>query len=180
MVIISNYKILSNENDTYFIESHETPSCPLCNSLLRYRDMRLRIERKEGGEVRFIAIRRLKCPHCNRLHTELPDILVPYKHYSEEVISGVIDDIITPSDMDSESYPCETTMAHWKMWFKLNQVQIEGYLKSIGFRLLGYQESFLKSPESLLENLRNTLPNWLGSVLRTIYNSGGYLQAFSC
>ena len=33
----------------------------------------------------------------------LPDILVPYKHYSEETISGVLDEIVGPDDMDSEN-----------------------------------------------------------------------------
>ena len=36
---------------------------------------------------RFL-IRRLKCSNCGRLHRELPDCLVPYKHYASEVISG--------------------------------------------------------------------------------------------
>ena len=39
---------------------------------------------------RFL-IRRLKCSNCGRLHRELPDCLVPYKHYASEVISGVLD-----------------------------------------------------------------------------------------
>ena len=32
----------------------------------------------------------------------LPDCLVPYKHYNEETISGVLDDIVNPDDEDSE------------------------------------------------------------------------------
>lgn len=40
----------------------------------------------------------------------LPDCLVPYKHYNEETISGVLDDIVNPDDEDSEIYPSEKTM----------------------------------------------------------------------
>ena len=35
----------------------------------------------------------------------LPDILTPFKHYNEETILGVLDDIVTPDDEDSETYP---------------------------------------------------------------------------
>ena len=35
----------------------------------------------------------------------LPDILTPFNHYNEETISGVLDDIVTPDDEDSETYP---------------------------------------------------------------------------
>lgn len=37
----------------------------------------------------------------------LPDILVPYKHYPEETISGVLDEVVGPDDMDSENFPSE-------------------------------------------------------------------------
>ena len=40
-----------------------------------------------------------------RTHWMLPDILTPFKHYNEETISGVLDDIVTPDDEDSETYP---------------------------------------------------------------------------
>ena len=40
----------------------------------------------------------------------LPDILTPFKHYNEETISGVLDDIVTPEDEDSETCPSEDTM----------------------------------------------------------------------
>lgn len=39
----------------------------------------------------------------------LPDILTPFKHYNEETISGVLDEIVTPEDAESETYPSEVT-----------------------------------------------------------------------
>ena len=62
---------------------------------------------------RRFLIRRLKCSSCGKLHRELPDCLVPYKHYASEVISGVLDGIVTPEDDDSADYPCEMTMLRW-------------------------------------------------------------------
>ena len=80
----------------------------------------------------------------------LPDCLVPYKHYNEETISGVLDDIVNPDDEDSEIYPSEKTMLRWHHWFILNQFNIEGHMKSIGYRLLGFKEELLKFSNSLL------------------------------
>ena len=79
--------------------------CPKCHSILRYRDSRKRILRKEGGTKQHLLIRRFYCEQCQAYHTELPDCLTPYKHYETEVISGVLDGVVTVDDLDSEDYP---------------------------------------------------------------------------
>ena len=109
----------------------------------------------------------------------LPDILTPYKHYSEEIISGVLDGIVTPEDEDSENYPSEMTMVRWHHWFMKNRLNMEGHMKSVGYRLLGFSEELLKSGSSLLEHMRSSIPDaWLKSILRYIYNSGNAVAAF--
>ena len=55
-------------------------------------------------------IRRFQCQNCHSYHNELPDCLVPYKHYEAEVIAGVLDEVILPEDLDSEDYPSFNTM----------------------------------------------------------------------
>ena len=129
----------------------------------------------EGGERRKFLIRRLKCSSCGRLHRELPDCLAPYKHYASEVISGVLDGIVSPDDEDSTDYPCETTMHRWHCWLEANQLRIDGYLKSTGYRLLGFSTELLESRVSLLNKLRSSRLEWLETLLRVIYNSGGFL-----
>lgn len=89
----------------------------------------------------------------------LPDCLVPYKHYNEETISGVLDDIVNPDDEDSEIYPSEKTMLRWHHWFILNQFNIEGHMKSIGYRLLGFKEELLKFSNSLLGHIKSSMPD---------------------
>lgn len=100
---------------------------------------------------------------------------MPYKHYATEVISGVLDEVITPDDTEAEDYPCETTMYRWKLWLALNYLRMDGYLKSIGNRLLGMGEGLLSSLVPLLDQLRHSNPCWLEAILRMIYNSGGFL-----
>ena len=75
----------------FFVESSENSHlCPVCQGMLRYRDSRPRIRKKEGGTRECLMIRRFRCQNCHSYHNELPDCLVPYKHYETEVIAGVL------------------------------------------------------------------------------------------
>lgn len=164
----------------FFVMSSESvPCCPRCGSTLRYRDSRLRIRKKEGGITEHLMIRRFYCENCHSYHNELPDCLVPYKHYETEVISGVIEEIVTPDDTDSEEYPSVQTMLRWLYWFQKNITNIEGHLRNAGVRILGLGRDFLFSPDSLLAQLQQTHQNWLEIILRIIYNSGSFLPACS-
>lgn len=155
--------------------SNDTHDCPDCGAVLKHRDYKRRIMKSEGGIKQFIHIQRLKCKHCQRLHNALPDFLVPYKHYKAEIISGVLDNIVSSDDLEDEDYPCEATMNRWHHWLGSNQANIDGYLKSIGYRLLGFSKDLLNSRTSLLTHLRYTSEVWLETILRVIYNSGGNL-----
>lgn len=107
----------------------------------------------------------------------LPDIFVPYKQYGEEIIAGCLDGIVQPTDADSEDYPSEATIKRWNAWLMINRLNINGHLRSIGYRVLGFQEELLDSTVSLLEYLQNSIPDgWLRIILRFIYNSGNSLQ----
>ena len=132
----------------------------------------------EGGGKVWFLLRRLKCPHCRKLHRELPDLIAPYKHYLSEIISGVLDGFVRADDADTEDYPCEQTMERWRKWLELNRSYIEGYLRSIGHRLLGFGEELLDTNVSLLRHMRSSFCAWLETVLRYVYNSGGFLEPF--
>lgn len=163
----------------FFIKSSENvPGCPCCGGQLRYWDSRLRIRKHEGGDRDFLSIRRFKCTACGSYHNELPDVLLPYKHYEAEVISGVIDGIVTPHDQDSEDYPSISTMLYWLRWFQINLSNMEGYLRNAGYSILGLGKDVLFSDQSLLEEVRKKYFNWLEKAIRIIYNSGGFLPAF--
>ena len=101
----------------FVMSSDDTLVCPVCGGTLKYRDTRPRIRKKEGGVKEYLMIRRLRCTECHRHHNELPDCLVPHKHYEAEVISGVIDGIVTSEDADSEDAPSLLAMLRWLQWF---------------------------------------------------------------
>ena len=67
-------------------------------------------------------------------------------------------------------------MERWKAWLKQNRTDIDGYMKSVGYRLLEYGEELLYSTVSLLDAMMSSVDHWLAVLLRTIYNSGGWLQ----
>ena len=161
----------------FFVESSENCICPECRSPLKHRDFRIRVMKLEGGVKKHLRVERLQCTNecCRRLHNALPDCLVPYKHYASEVISGVLDGVISANDAEDEDYPCEATMLRWRHWLMANHLRIDGYLKSIGYRLLGFGQGLLNARISLLEKIRLSNECWLEAILRMIYNSGGFL-----
>ena len=129
----------------FVMSSDDTPVCPVCGGTLKYRDTRLRIRKKEGGVKEYLMIRRLRCTECHRHHNELPDCLVPHKHYEAEVISGVLDGIVTSEDADSEDSPSLLTMLRWLQWFRMNLAILKGFLRNAGYRILGLGEELLFS-----------------------------------
>ena len=154
------------------------PPCPECRGILAYRDSRKRILRREGGIRQWVVIRRFRCGQCGRLHNELPDCMVPYKHYHAEVISGVLDGVVSPEDLESEDYPCAETMRLWIQWLAINLERIEEYLRSIAYEISDYCQEVLFSKESLLGSLRKNNLRWLEICLRSVCNSGGRLVPF--
>ena len=91
---------------------------------------------------------------------------------------GMLDGSLTTDDLKYENYPCEKTVERWKAWLEQNRTDIDGHIKSAGYRLLGYGEGLLYSTVSLLEKMMCSIDNWLGIILRMIYNSGGRLRPF--
>ena len=180
MCIVSNCEADFNQLGEWKCRGDDFPVCPECQSPMKYRDTRQRHIRQEGGVKLWGQIRRLFCKKCRRLHNELPINLSPYKHYEVEVIEGVVDEVVTQDDLESEDYPCAKTIERWKMWIKHNRPFIEGYIRSVGFRLLNLGVEFLKAQESMLDYLRDTFHDrenhWLTIVNRLVYNTGASLE----
>lgn len=94
-------------------------------------------------------IRSFRCRRCKKLHNELPDCLVAFKHYKAEIISGIAGGIVTPDDLDSENYPCAGTICLWLRWFQINLERMEGYLRATAYELSDFDLKILFSKVSL-------------------------------
>lgn len=137
----------------------------------------LRVQKQIGGERKIYMINRLQCTNggCRKLHRQLTDGMIKFKHYAAEVIEDVIDGLI--SEEDGLKNPCDGSMKHWRWWFLYNKEQIEGYLQSAWYRLHGFDTGSGKQVGSLLDEIReNICPGWLGKVCRLVNNIGGVLQ----
>lgn len=107
----------------------------------------------------------------------LPDFLLPFKHYQEDVIADSLDGRLEPELSDDR--PSFQTVKHWKYWLGINEDNINGHLKSIAFRELGFSIELLGSGVSLLSRLRSSFSGeWLKIIIRFIYNAGAFLRAF--
>ncbi len=87
--------------------------CPDCNGGLKYYDSVKRIVRTKLGKKRWIVVERLVCQNCGTIHRELPDYLLPYKHYEVDIIMGFAKGVLTSSDLEYEDYPCQLTIDKW-------------------------------------------------------------------
>ena len=173
MFIVTEY-LLENQCVFICIREYLCPECKEGN--LIFHDYCKRIVRHEDGESEWIRIPRHQCdnPRCRKLHRMLPDFLVPFKHYLEDVISDAINDRLNLELIDEA--PSPATIRRWKRWILINQTDIDGQLKSVGHRELDYSEELLKSGVSLLKKLMCSIPcGWLRTILCMIFNSGGRL-----
>ena len=107
----------------------------------------------------------------------LPDRLLPYKHYEQPVIRDSLDGCLDPGEAGNA--PSAASIKRWGHWLMSNSLDIEGYVKSIAHRELRFSGDLLKTGISLLEALKKKIPqSWLSTVIRIIYNAGGFLRPF--
>jgi len=87
--------------------------CPRCGGKLKHYDRVDRIVRTKERQTRRIPMNRARCSKCGSIHRERPRTIFPYKQYESEVITGVLDGLITSDTLGYEDYPCEMTMLRW-------------------------------------------------------------------
>lgn len=105
------------------------------------------------------------------MHNELPDVLVPHKHYASEVIEEVLDNKALSLGLAEEDYPCDVTKERWNSWFKSNMAQIEGILRSVLFSISENIKIFGRT-DSLLLRIRKEKERWLSYCVKGVYSSG--------
>lgn len=62
----------------------------MCSKVMMMYGCRKRGYINGDGEKKVLLIRRLQCPSCRKTHSELPDIIIPYKRHCAETIEGII------------------------------------------------------------------------------------------
>lgn len=87
--------------------------CEKCGGEMKYRDRVKRYVRTAFGKRYVIFVPRYTCPRCGTVRREIPEMLLPYRHYEKRIIFGVVDGTITVCSDGFEDYPCEMTMKRW-------------------------------------------------------------------
>ena len=150
----------------FFIKSKESSSCPSCDGRLIVRDSKLRhVIRKESEEPCWYRLRRLKCKGCNKLHTELPDFMQPFKHYESISIQDTLDD-----KRDNYCRAEETTLYRWRSDWARAKATIEALL--IACWMNETRKSYPLYHDSLLKTIRKSESSWLAFVMRNLISAG--------
>lgn len=160
---------LKIQSAVFLVRSMEQVLCPCCGGDFMVIGSRRRKYIKGSGESCSLVIRRLRCRQCNRIHHELPDILVPYKRYDSESIEAVV----TGSSALSVAAD-ESTIIRWRSWFQCHSTYFLGCLDSIAIRFFqSTNEGAVDLPLSVLQKIWQHTSNaigWLAKVVRPIAN----------
>lgn len=88
MVVAEEYSLKYDaEREGYIVLCWQAHSCPICHAPLSGYDLRRRQATDEEGITRSYYLRRLRCAGCGKLHTEIPDFMLPYKHFTRETVA---------------------------------------------------------------------------------------------
>lgn len=88
--------------------------CLRCGEISGYYDTVKRTVRTAYGKRYEVSIERYICTKCRFIHRELPDYLIPYKHYEKRIIDGFIFGNLSSDMLEYEDYPCSMTIQNWK------------------------------------------------------------------
>jgi hypothetical protein len=168
MVIVSSFTASDNELSGIFtITVEESICCPLCSGELFYRDCRLRTLKNLLGEICHFLLRRLRCTGCKKLHTELPSIIQPYRHYSSDAIQSVLDGGEAGADCVADN----STIRRWKTEFTQAEPDINQRLASAHAQI-GDEKVAIKSTVHILDKIKTKIKRWLAFVMELLINSG--------
>ena len=119
----------------------------------------------------------MRCKNCNRIHHELPDILVPYRRYEAESIERTVEDPTAAGIAADES-----TLRRWRQWFVIWALYAAGCLESISHRFEKIVESSSTLPRTTLQRIGRFVgdaPGWLARTVRPIVNLHLWIQTRS-
>jgi hypothetical protein len=168
MIIVSSFTTDDNTaNGIIQIISEEETVCPLCGGELKYRDSRKRITKDILGDIRRFLLRRLRCIRCNKLHTEIPDIILPYKRYDTEAVQSVLDGAESASACAAD----DSTMRRWRTSFAEAEADMEQRVTSIYARERDEPVGIICG-EKAITRIRNTEPRWLPFVIKLLIVAG--------
>jgi hypothetical protein len=146
MIAINKYRKVLDSKGRIIIKSEEENACPICAGILKVIGIRERKSRNINEDIEILVIRRLRCKTCNKIHHELPDILIPYKRYCADTIEAVI---------NKGEICCElSTERRIKLWWATILLYFENILASLKIKY-GLEFSIKTAPREIVRVLVN-------------------------
>ena len=87
--------------------------CKYCGGPTSGYDSVKRILKDRSGAVRWESIERVRCKKCGKIFRVLTDEMLPYKHYTKDIVDGVTEGLLTEWTYGFEDYPCDATRKRW-------------------------------------------------------------------
>lgn len=144
------------------------------------RDSVKRFIKISSAEKYGIVVRRLICEECGKLHRELPDFLLPHKHYPTQCIEAEIDSGGQNKKTEDcgeriHAYPELSTCMRWKHEFtqkreKLNEMQLLVWKRANSSCFS--HTAYASCNYSLFMERKKTGVSWLADGVRTAVNAG--------
>jgi len=153
----------------------EQVPCPKCQGELAAYDRRKRPYLDENGDKHPLSVRRLRCQNqqCRRLHTELPDFLVPYKRYAATVFAAVLSGTAPVAPLE------ESTRWRWRNWYRRLLGYFLGVYASLRRQMQETARTLLASPKTpAVVPLLEANPG-LSELVRLAVNSGNWVTTRS-
>lgn len=149
--------------------------CPHCEARLNPYDRRDRKCRDGNGDWKVLVIRRLRCanPLCRRIHTELPDFLVPYKRYQISAIESVLAGTAQVAPLE------ESTRQRWRRWYRILRDHLLGVAASVRRHLQETVRTLLASPNSSPITTPSLDGMKLTELVRLTVNTGNWITTRS-
>ena len=129
--------------------------------------MRLRGLKSLFGETRRFLLRRFRCRTCKATHTEIPDIIQPYKHYDSAAIQSILDGSEIPVGCAAD----ESTIRRWKKSFAEAEPDLAQRLASEYAKAID-ENVPLEPAARIFETIRAKHSRWLPFVTGLLINSG--------
>jgi hypothetical protein len=160
----------------FFVRCAEVVPSPCCGEQLKVIGSRKRTSRSSTGEVRVLALRRLRCTGCRKIHHELPDSLVPYKRYESTCLEDVVSEEAGVSVIAAD----DSTLYRWRSWFQEQATYWYGALTSIAARFhqqpVEVSSTLSWSAHQRIGHIVGDAPGWLARVVRPIANVNLWLH----
>jgi hypothetical protein len=159
----------------FFVRCAEIVPSPCCTAKLFVIGSRKRRVIGAAGDKRTLVIRRLRCQECRRIHHELPDFLVPYKHYESSCVEQAASKNATLSVAADES-----TLFRWRSWLKERTTYWLGCVASLATRFqlepVRHSSVATQTAHQRIGLVVGDTPGWLERIVRPVANANLWLH----